>query len=169
MGVGIQSGYLVWSNGPFPAGTPDLHIFRKDLKNMLRKGERVEADKGYRGEPTKVDLPDENTGGLKLQHQSKQKVRARHETLNARLKEWGALNQKFRHKISKHRAVFRSIAVLTQLKIENGHPLFSVDYYTSSFKPIIVDDNDSERSSESSSEISSEEVEENISVGDFEI
>ena len=45
----------------------------------------------------------------------------------------------FRHKISRHRAVFRVIIVLSQIKIENGHPLFSVNYRTLNFKPIIAD------------------------------
>ena len=137
--VGIQSGHIVWTNGPFPAGTPDIVIFRHSLKNVLTEGERVEADKGYRGERTKIDLPQENTGGLREQVLCKSKVRARHETMNARLKEWAVLRTTFRHQVSKHRAVFRAIIVLSQIKIENGHPLFKVNYKTLSYKPTVVE------------------------------
>ena len=154
--VAIQSGHIVWTNGPFPAGTPDLKIFRQDLKKQLKNGERVEADKGYRGEPTKIDLPQENIGGLQSQMLVKKKVRARHETVNARFKEWGALKNKFRHKISRHRSVFRAIAVLTQLKIENGYPLFQVDYTTLDHKPIIEDDSSVSESESDGSESNTE-------------
>ena len=41
--VGIQSGHIVWTNGPFPAGVPDIVIFRYSLKNKLVEGERVEV------------------------------------------------------------------------------------------------------------------------------
>ena len=85
-------------------------------------------------------------------------MRARHETVNARFKEWGVLRQLFRHKISKHRAIFRAVAVLTQVKIENGHPLFSVDYTTSSYKPIIVENSGMENVGSESSESSEEEI-----------
>ena len=138
--VGIQLGHIVWTNGPFPAGIPDINIFRSSLKDKLVEGERVEADKGYRGEPTKIDLPQENTGGSEDQVRSKARARSRHETMNARLREWGVLRTTFRHKINRHRGIFRAIIVLSQIKIENGHPLFNVTYLTLSFKPIIVDD-----------------------------
>ena len=138
--MGIQSGHIVWTNGPFPAGVPDIVIFRSSLKNKLVEGERVEADKGYGGEPTKIDLPQENTGGLEEQVRAKAKVRSRHETMNARLREWGVLRNTFRHKISRHRCIFRAIIVLSQIKIENGHPLFRINYSTLRYKPVIVDD-----------------------------
>ena len=55
--IAIQTGHVVWTNGPYPAGWSDLKIFRDKLKKKLKNGERVEADKGYRGEPNKVDPP----------------------------------------------------------------------------------------------------------------
>lgn len=45
----IASGNINWVSGPFPAGVPDINIFRKDLANNLIYPERVIADKGYRG------------------------------------------------------------------------------------------------------------------------
>ena len=56
------------------------------------------------------------------------RARARHETLNGRLKNWGILSQFFRHYIMTHGDVFRACAVVTQLTVENGEPLFEVEY-----------------------------------------
>ncbi len=55
------------------------------------------------------------------------RVRACHETLNGRLKNWWILSQVFRHHISMHGNVIRACAVLTQLTFENGEPLFEVE------------------------------------------
>ena len=44
----IKTGYLVWINGPFPAGAfPDVTIFRSCLAHELDEDERAEADDGY--------------------------------------------------------------------------------------------------------------------------
>jgi hypothetical protein len=56
------------------------------------------------------------------------RMRACHETLNWRLKNWGILSQVYRHDIMRHGYVFRACAVVTQLTIENGEPLFEVEY-----------------------------------------
>ena len=56
------------------------------------------------------------------------RVRARHEMLNGQLKNWGILSQVFRHHIMMHGDVFRAFAVVTQLTVENGEPLFEVEY-----------------------------------------
>jgi hypothetical protein len=58
------------------------------------------------------------------------RARARHETLNGRLKNWGILSQVFCHHITRHGDVFRVCAVVTQLTNENSEPLslFEVEY-----------------------------------------
>ena len=56
------------------------------------------------------------------------RVRAHHETLNGRLKNWGILSQVFRHRITMHGDVFRACAVVTQLTVKNSEPLFEVEY-----------------------------------------
>ncbi len=43
-------------------------------------------------------------------------------------KNWGILSQVYRHDIMRHGEVFRACAVVTQLTIENGEPLFEVEY-----------------------------------------
>lgn len=56
--VNIQTGDIVWTNGPFPCGRyPDVKIFKQGLMLRLDPDELVEADKGYRNH--KVRMPDD--------------------------------------------------------------------------------------------------------------
>ena len=86
----------------------------------------MEADKGYRGHVDKVKGPGNDFTSKNSEMQGR--VRARHETLNGRLKNWGILSQVYRHNVLQHGMVFRACAVVTQLTIENGEPLFEVEY-----------------------------------------
>jgi hypothetical protein len=43
-------------------------------------------------------------------------------------KNWGILSQIYHHDIMRHGDVFQACAVVTQLTIENGEPLFEVEY-----------------------------------------
>ena len=132
VGIAIQTGWIVWINGPYRAGVPDLVIFRHRLRQrLLLAKERVEADGGYGGEPKVVDTPHEMTLGSKKQARAKGIVRSRNETCNKRFKQFNCLNQTFRHNVKLHKEVFYAIAVLTQLSIERGgSPLFAVKYRT---------------------------------------
>ena len=129
--VSIQSSNIVFINGPFPCGHyPDIKIFRLCLKEMLEEaGERCEADKGYRGEPLTIDTPNDMAPTLSHK-QGKTLARARHETCNARFKNFNCLNQKYRHSLSTHGAVFRAVAVITQLSFKCENKLFNVKYKT---------------------------------------
>lgn len=51
-----------------------------------------------------------------------------HETINRRFKQFGVLKKVYRHDIRDHGKMFRSVAVVIQLCIQNGEPLFDVDY-----------------------------------------
>ena len=42
--------------------------------------------------------------------------------------QWNCLHWIFCHHVSKHGPVFRAVAVITQLALENGEPLFGVTY-----------------------------------------
>ena len=121
--VSIQSGDIVWINGPYQCGLyPDLTIFRRGLIYMLEGGEKVEADKGYAGERLYANTPTPgifDSGGI---------ARSRHETVNKRFKQWGCLGHRFRHCFTKHHSVFSAVAVITQLLIESGEKLFAVNY-----------------------------------------
>jgi hypothetical protein len=58
LGVSIMGGYLVWIQGPYPAGKyTDIKIFNKVLHHFLDPGEQVEADEGYVGHPNKIKCP----------------------------------------------------------------------------------------------------------------
>ena len=127
VGISIINGDIVWINGPFPCGSwSDIKIFRNGLINELGHGERVEANSGYRGEPTKIKTPE--MFGTEEEESRKILVRARHETANKRLKQFSCLKDVFRHNLQKHSSVFRAVAVITQLTIQHGSPLFSVEY-----------------------------------------
>jgi hypothetical protein len=47
IGIAIQTGWVVWKNGPFPCGSfPDIKIARRDLVPILLPGEKYIADRG---------------------------------------------------------------------------------------------------------------------------
>ena len=128
LAVDIRGGNLVWIQGPYPAGKwPDIKISNAVLANFLKRYEQVETDDGYCGHPNKVKCPlNDIAPAEKLEMQAC--VRARHETINGRLKNWGILSQVFRHDIRRHGEVFWACAVHTQLTIDQGEPLFSDEY-----------------------------------------
>ena len=55
-------------------------------------------------------------------------ARSRHKTFNGHLKNWGILERTYRHDIKLHGTVFTACAVITQLCVANGEPLFEVEY-----------------------------------------
>ena len=119
----IMTGDIVGYNGPFPAGKwPDINIFRNGTKKMLARGEKVLGDLGYRDNRviTKLDA-------ISLQHSYAMGcARDRHETVNARIKTWGALRLPFRHNRHDHHFFFHSAIVIEQIKFQNGAPLFQI-------------------------------------------
>ena len=122
----IQTGEPVWINGPFPCGRwPDLRIAREALVYALDPGEYYLADGGYRDGNQYSVTP---TGLNFFEDHQKAVVRARHETYNKRLKQWGALRQLYRHDRTTHSQVFRAIANIVQVTIMNGEPLFDLEY-----------------------------------------
>ena len=90
LGVDILVGNLVWIQGSYPAGK--YTIFNKVLRKFLKPGERIEADEGNRGHPCKIKCPGNDMNPAENQAMQG-RVRARHETLNGRLKNWGILSQ----------------------------------------------------------------------------
>lgn len=120
VGLCIRTGHIVWVNGGFPCGEySDLKLAREAYVLFVDPGEKTFADKGYRDKDFFI-LPNcinRNVHGP---------IMARHETVNRRFKQFQATKQVFRHDISKHPIVFHAVANLTQLMIENGHPLYAV-------------------------------------------
>jgi predicted DNA-binding protein (UPF0278 family) len=88
----------------------------------------VEADDKYgREAPLRIKCHACVTIPEEREHMMK-RFCSRQETIYRRFKRWKILKQVFRHNIQVHCDVFASIAVITQLAINNGEALFSVDY-----------------------------------------
>lgn len=121
--ISIFSGDIVWIYGPHVGSKNDLTIFRERLKNMLEPEEMAECDAGYKGDAEYLRSRDIYTS--KKEKKEKSELRARHETVNRRFKQWGILKQQFRNGKEKHQSVFYSIAVMTQMDIDSGNVLFN--------------------------------------------
>ena len=133
IGVCIKTGFMVWVNGPYKAGTHDLPLFRDELEKRLLPWELVEGDKGYSGN-IKVRCPD---SGINTQERrDKMVVRARHEAVNGRLREFNVISCIFHHATggyedmkNKHAYCFGAVATITQLKLLRGETnTFQVTY-----------------------------------------
>lgn len=56
----------------------------------------------------------------------KSRARAQQESINARLKSFGCLRQRFCHGVAKHEDFAHAVAVICIFQMENGLPLFNV-------------------------------------------
>ena len=103
---------------------------------MLLPQERVEADKGYWVEYDKVNLPHEGLPkkSARLQKYAKTRIRARHETVNGRFKQFNCLKNVWRHDLAKYKMTFCSKAVLVQLGLQYKRGGFKVNYKTLNVK-----------------------------------
>lgn len=120
IGLNIRSGDMVWTNGGYPCGDfPDLKLAREAYVFSVNDGELTIADKGYKDDQFFI-LPNDNN---KRTHR---RVMARHETVNKRMKQFLILKHPFRNNLRKHPMVFRAVANLVQLMLENGEPLFDI-------------------------------------------
>ena len=123
----IVTGHMVWIFGGFPCGShPDLKIFRSGLAHILEPGEKVIADGGYKGEPGIWAKGHDQLS--KRARKVEGKIRARHETVNARLKNFCVLSTRFRHTLNLHAHCFYAVANLVQLAMKHEMPLFEVNY-----------------------------------------
>ena len=125
--VSILNGDIVWINGPFlPGLVNDLQIFRdKGLKDMLDENERVEVDDGYSGEDPESCKTRSGPVHPAAFRPIRNTVRARHETVNAHLKNFRILCVPFCSEVEKHWIVFHAVAVIVQLGLKEN-PLFNV-------------------------------------------
>ena len=112
--VSILGGDICWVNGPFPAGAyNDWKIFNEfGLKSNLEPGERVETDDGYLGGEPEFTKTKSSPFVNAAADEMRNRVRARHENVNERLKEWKVLCTPYRHgrtggrSLSSHQMVF---------------------------------------------------------------
>ena len=131
LAVAIYHDKIVWINGPFPAGQNDMKVFRKPggLMSKIPDNRRAIGDEGYRGEPSKISTKNSTFNTRELS-QFESRIRARHETVNSRLKAFGVLGQVFRSKgttrMQNHKAAFEACCVIVQYELDNGNKLFKV-------------------------------------------
>jgi hypothetical protein len=127
VGVCIQTGMIVWKNGPYPCGTwPDLKIARNRLLPKLPPNEKVLADGGYADGGVFCETP---TGHRNDDQTMKQEARARHETINSRLKQFGVLSGTWRNARNHHSWAFHAVANIVQLDMAHLSPPFQVAYH----------------------------------------
>ena len=107
-----------------PGNGGDLVNFKapNGLKSKIPVGKKVIADQMYRDPICSI----RNAQDTPKVRKFKKRARARHESFNARLKNFKVLADRFRHEQVKHKAVFEAVCVITQYELENGHPLFDV-------------------------------------------
>ena len=96
----------------------------------LQPEERVECDKGYRGEPRNAKIP--SVSDPEEVARIRRRVGQRHETINKRFKQFKCLKSVWRHSMELHSAATRAVVVITQLGIENGEEPFEIDGYNDS-------------------------------------
>ena len=115
---------IVWVNGPFLCGShPDVTIYRNGTKFELARDEREVADKGYTDDACL-------TPGTVLSHIPTALLsflRARHETVNKRHKQFCVLNSHYGHPLSFRGYCFQALARITQLVFKRD-PLFNVKF-----------------------------------------
>eukprot|EP00804_Cyclotella_cryptica_P014725 CCRYP_019938-RA/>CCRYP_019938-RA protein AED:0.15 eAED:0.15 QI:0/0/0/1/0/0/2/0/180 len=80
VGVCIQSGNIVWVNGPFRGGENDLNIACQAVISALEDRGMVEADGGYAGKEFYIKIPKD--AKTEEHRHIKAVTRSRHETAN---------------------------------------------------------------------------------------
>ena len=128
VGVCIKTGYIVWINGPFVASASESTIFKDGLGEHICEDEKVEVDSGPKGDHRLVQP---HVGKDSKERKQKSVVRGRQEGVNGRMKVYSVLTNHFHHMkdgrenmMNAHGLCFNAIAVITQLKISTGEPIF---------------------------------------------
>jgi DDE superfamily endonuclease len=115
IGICIQTGWVVWQNGPYPCGSwNDLRVARDSLYQFLLPGEKYIADAGYKDGGQFSITP----SGLRNRFERMADVaRARHENFNARIKAFKVFSSTFRNTREKHT---RTTVNMLQLETKKG-------------------------------------------------
>lgn len=121
IGLNIRTGNIIWAFGGYPCGLyPDLKLARETYVHSVGAGEKTMADKAYKDDNFFI-LPNDHN------HTLHKLIMSRHETVNKRLKQFRILKHEFRHSLDKHPMVFHAVANVTQLMLQNGEPLFTIN------------------------------------------
>ncbi len=128
VGVCIATGHVVWVHGPARAGQNNITLACQAFVLFLNDDEMAVVDSGYRGEMQHIKTPDLMHFCSEEKYYDASVARARHETVNSRVKSKQVLVKRFHHSLVFHSDYFRAVAVITQLNIEAGESLFPVQY-----------------------------------------
>ena len=117
----------------FRGGDAEVKIEDRDqnaLYFQLQEGEKLVADSGYNGEPSKIVVTkNEQSDELK---QLLARAKNRQETFHWRLKAFNILGHRFRHGVSPrkrmrlHTMAVEAVTGIVQYDYDNGHPPFEV-------------------------------------------
>jgi hypothetical protein len=103
-----------------------LKIARKWLVKELLPGEKYVADGGYRDGGEYAETP---TGLNNYGQAEKRLARARHETVNSRIKKFGVFTTKFRHATEKHGMCMYTVCNVIQIALQyTENTLFNIEY-----------------------------------------
>ena len=124
--VATSCSKIVWVHGPFRAGRwPDTKIFKRGLRQVLNPlGEKTIADAGYRGLQNWIQAKGDRFLSPRTRRFN-DRARARHETVNRRVKQFDCLSQRWRHPLHKHEAMFMAVVCLTNIQLQY-EPLFDL-------------------------------------------
>jgi hypothetical protein len=95
------------------------------MKQKLRTNEKVEADRGYRGDD-KIRTPDDWV--TLSDRKAKSCARSRHETVDGRLKIFKSMSGTFRHELYRHKYLFCTAIATIQLMFEYHGTTHDVRY-----------------------------------------
>lgn len=108
--------------GPFLFGSwPDRRIFKEKIANILLEIEKVIADDGRK--TARCVTPFDISSTKKVLHS---KLRACHETCNARMKLFSILDICFRNGVKTYKNVFHAISRIVWLMTDYKQPLFDI-------------------------------------------
>ena len=116
-------------HGPYPAGSNnDKIMFQKSgvQQILVAQNKRAIADGGYEGVDG-VAIPNRRYHS-KQTNLYMRRIRARHETVNGRIKNFSILSNTFRYKKErqfKHKMVFEAVCVIVATQIATKNPLFN--------------------------------------------
>jgi hypothetical protein len=126
----IYRSRIVGIYGPYPGGKSEIEIFREHIKNKVKQGKFVVADKGNKesvwNASDKAMLAIPNPVDNQDLAKFKARTLARHETVNGRIKAYKSMANRWEHGMEKHGIAMRAVAATVQYKMDNGSELFPV-------------------------------------------
>ncbi|KAJ3280198.1 hypothetical protein HDU76_009248 [Blyttiomyces sp. JEL0837] len=114
--LGISAIVLV--AGGLPCGSwSDMKMARQFVFPLLEEGEWIAADRGYRGDRRIISYVSGTGAAVRRHNENIKNMKARHETVNKRLKDFNILVVPFRGDIGRHNIVFAAVAEVTNIKL----------------------------------------------------